>query len=528
MSEHDPTARAAAGEIDILRAILAGTTGESGARLFAQLVENLAAVLRTRGVWVTEYIKERRLLRALAFWFDGQWVTNYEYAVDGTPCESVVENRRLVHVPERVVELYPRDADLKEDGAVSYLGVPLLAFDGRVLGHLAALDTKPMPEDSRVLAIFQIFAERAAVELRRQQVEVKLEERDRKLKSALDEAECLRRELEALQGPGEILGESEALRRTLHDVEQVADTDATVLVSGETGTGKELVARAIHGASRRRKGPFVKVNCGALPDTLIESELFGHERGAFTGAIERREGRFALADQGTIFLDEIGDLPLPLQVKFLRVLQEGEFEPVGSSRARGVDVRVIAATHRDLSKAVELGQFRGDLYFRLNVFPIVVPPLRERADDVVILAEAFARAFASQMGRRLEPLSPAAIQALRRYGWPGNVRELQNVMERAVITSRDGIIDLGRILPSDRDAGLTPSEARGAPADPARPRVLTDEEMKGLERANIIRALEASDWRVAGEGAAAERMRISPSTLTSRMKALGITRPPRP
>jgi len=530
MSEHDPTTRAATGEIDALRAILAGTTGETGARFFAQLVQNLAAVLQTRGVWVTEYVKDRRLLRAIAFWYDGQWVADYEYGVDGTPCESVVENAKVVHVPERVVELYPRDTDLAEDGAVSYLGVPLLAFDGRVLGHLAALDTKPMPEDSRLLAIFQIFAERAAAELRRQQAEAKLEERDRKLQSALDEAECLRRELEALQGPGEILGESEALKRTLAQVRQVADTESTVLILGETGTGKELVARAIHGSSRRRKAPFVKVNCGALPDALIESELFGHERGAFTGAVERREGRFALADRGTIFLDEIGDLPLTLQVKFLRVLQEGEFEPVGSSRTRKVDVRVIAATHRDLSGAVELGQFRGDLYFRLNVFPIVVPPLRDRADDVVILAEAYARLFASRMGRPLGPLSPSSMEALRRYGWPGNVRELQNVMERAVIMSRDGIIDLGRILPIPEDAaGRISPAAAGAPAgDTAPTRVLTDSEMKELERLNIIRALEATDWRVAGEGAAAELLQISPSTLASRIKALGIKRPPRP
>jgi transcriptional regulator with GAF, ATPase, and Fis domain len=320
----------------------------------------------------------------------------------------------------------------------------------------------------------------------------------------------------------------------LVDVHQVATTEATVLVLGETGTGKELVARAIHASGRRQKAPFIKVNCGALPETLIESELFGHERGAFTGATQRRDGRFALADHGTIFLDEIGDLPLALQVKFLRVLQEGEFEPVGSSRTRKVDVRVIAATNRDLPRAVERSEFRGDLFFRLNVFPVVVPPLRERGDDVILLAQAFCRRFASQMGRRIEPLSQPSCQALKRYAWPGNVRELQNVMERAVITSRDGRLDLARVLP---DSPATPAGASVAGPAAARvfvsggvepgARVLTDTEMKELERANILRALDATNWRVAGEHAAADLLRISPSTLASRMKALAIKRPPR-
>ncbi len=514
-------------EVDVLRTILAGTTGEGGSGFFAQLVQNLAKILRTRGLWVTEYLQTRRRLRALAFWFDGEWVTDYEYDLGGTPCESVVENRRLIHIPERVVELYPRDLDLKEDGAVSYLGVPLLAPDGRVLGHLAALDNKPMPEDAGLLAIFQIFAERAATELRRQQIEATLRERETKVHSLLHETKYLRQELERLHGPLTILGQSESLSRTRHEIDQAAGTDVTVLILGETGTGKELVAREIQAKSLRRDRPFVQVNCGALPDTLIESELFGHERGAFTGATQRRDGRFALADGGTLFLDEIGDLPLPLQVKFLRILQEGEFDPVGSSRTRKVDVRVIAATNRDLAKAVECGAFRGDLYFRLNVFPIVVPPLRQRGDDVVLLAEAFARRCAAQMARRIEPLSPSAIAALKRYAWPGNVRELQNVMERAVIASRDGHLDLSRIL---HEASGPPAEApRTATAerDGSVGRVLTDSEMKELERTNILRALEAANWRVAGDGAAASLLQVSPSTLASRMKALGIRRPQR-
>ena len=516
-------------EVDVLRTILAGTSGEGGSRFFAQLVQNLARILRTRGLWVTEYLETTRRLRALAFWFNGEWVMDYEYDVAGTPCESVVDNRRLIHIPERVVELYPLDLDLKADGAVSYLGVPLLAPDGRVLGHLAALDDKPMPEDAGLLAIFQIFAERASTELRRQQIEAALGERETKVQALLSETKYLREELERLHGPSTIIGDSESLSHTRHEIEQAAGTDVTVLVLGETGTGKELVARAIQAGSRRCDRPFVQVNCGALPDTLIESELFGHEKGAFTGATQRRDGRFALADGGTIFLDEIGDLPLPLQVKFLRVLQEGEFSPVGSSQTRKVDVRVIAATNRDLSKAVEMGTFRGDLYFRLNVFPIVVPPLRERGDDVIALAEAFACRCAAQMGRPIEPLSHSAIAALKRHAWPGNVRELQNVMERAVIASRDGRLDLGRLLP-EADGSPVESPRTGiadsdgpAPAD----RVFTDTEMKDLERSNILRALEAADWRVAGNGAAASLLQVSPSTLASRMKALGIRRPAR-
>jgi transcriptional regulator with GAF, ATPase, and Fis domain len=319
------------------------------------------------------------------------------------------------------------------------------------------------------------------------------------------------------------------MNRMMGEIEQVARTDATVLILGETGTGKELVARAIHAAGPRRQRPFITVNCGALPDTLIESELFGHERGAFTGATQRRDGRFALADGGTIFLDEIGELPLPLQVKLLRVLQEGEFERVGSSRTTKVDARVIAATNRDLRRAVESGEFRGDLYFRIHVFPIHVPPLRERGDDVVLLAEAFARRCGRRIGRRIEPFSGDAVRSLKAYDWPGNVRELQNVVERAVITSRDGRLILSRALPeSARPPGeeSPPIIASLATPDAEAPAVLTDSDVRNLERRNILLALESAGWRVSGPRGAARLLEISPSTLASRMKALGIRRSP--
>ncbi len=481
----------------VLRAILQGTATETGHDFFAALVRNLADVLGTHGAWVTEYFPESRRLRALAFWMDGQWVKDYEVDIAGTPCERVIDTATLVHFPDRVLEIYPQEEELRQAGAVSYMGVPLKDQDGGILGHMAVIDRRPIPEEPRIHAIFQIFAARAAAELRRLRAEAEVREREetvgRLLGSAMDaiielddqlritrvnpatervfrcggsrmvgqdfrrfmsdedarrvtdliteldtrpegqrslwipggltarcpeggsfpaeatlsrfelhrrtattvilrnvrdrieaeqkirsltvETELLREELQS-RHPGTLIGESPALRRVLDDIAQVAPTDATVLIVGETGTGKELVARAIHRASHRRERPLVIVNCAAIPATLMESEFFGHEPGAFTGATKKREGRFALADRGTIFLDEIGELPLDLQAKLLRVLQEGEFDPVGSSHTKKVNVRVLAATNRDLSKSIKEGQFREDLYYRLNVFPLALPPLR--------------------------------------------------------------------------------------------------------------------------------------------------------
>jgi transcriptional regulator with GAF, ATPase, and Fis domain len=321
----------------------------------------------------------------------------------------------------------------------------------------------------------------------------------------------------------EIVGRSPALRRALQGVMQVAPTDATVLLLGETGTGKELFAQAIHERSGRKGRALVKLNCAAIPATLVESELFGHERGAFTGATQRRDGRFVQADGGTIFLDEIGELPLELQGKLLRVLQEGELEPVGASRTRKVDVRVIAATHRDLQEAVRRGTFREDLFYRLNVFPLRLPPLRERGEDVVLLAASIAERAAHRMGRQVAPLGPGDVEALQGHPWPGNVRELRNVIERAIITSPDGQLRLDRVLPA------AAPQAAPAPARlgtwPPRGEILTDQRLRQLERDNMIAALERSGWRVGGEAGAAALLDVSPSTLKSRMKALEIRRP---
>jgi PAS domain S-box-containing protein len=348
-------------------------------------------------------------------------------------------------------------------------------------------------------------------------------EAERTIRSLAAQAEYLRQEIEADHGFDEIVGASPALRAALQGVAQVAVTDATVLMLGETGTGKELFARAIHRRSARADRPLIKVNCAAIPATLIESEFFGHERGAFTGATERREGRFALADRGTIFLDEVGELPLELQGKLLRVLQEGEFEPVGSSRTRKVDVRVVAATNRDLEREVRAGKFREDLYYRLNVFPLRLPPLRERGDDVVLLATAMAERLARDMGRSVAALSAADVLALKAYAWPGNVRELRNVVERALITSREGRLHLADVLPR---AERAEAPAVAVPASPVTPReeILSEARLRQLERDNMVAALERAGGRVGGENGAAALVGISPSTFKSRMKALGIAR----
>jgi PAS domain S-box-containing protein len=623
-----------------LSRILEGTASEIGEGFFRALVQALVGALGTRGAWVTEFDPEQRRLRALAFWLGGQWIENWEQSVDGTPCQVVVENRRLVHFPDRILELYPNDPGLRGAGAVSYMGVPLSDVDGSVLGHLAVLDVQPMPDDPIRRAMFEIFAGRAAAELRRLRVERQVRARQAQLtgliESAMDaivqldgelrvtgmnpaaertfetpgehargmplnalispadaskleaivrdlqgrpqnarsawvpggftglklgggtflaegtlslfeldrrrhltlilrnvderleaerriarlttETEFLKAELRDLERSGEILGNSAPLLHVLAEVRQVAPADTTVLLLGETGTGKELFARAIHEGSRRRSKSLVKVNCAAIPATLIESEFFGHERGAFTGATARREGRFSLADGGTIFLDEVGELPLELQGKLLRVLQEGEFEPLGSSRTRKVDVRVVAATNRDLRRAVADGKFREDLFYRLSVFPISIPPLRERGNDVLLLAEAFARQFAARSGQRLAPIGTEAAASLRGYAWPGNVRELQNVIERAVITAQDGKLNFQRAFP-----GITTTAGSGHPL-PDLSGVLTARELARLERENLRRALEATQWQIAGEGGAAKLLGLAPSTLASRVKALRLRR----
>ncbi|MFQ5652664.1 MAG: sigma-54 interaction domain-containing protein, partial [bacterium] len=311
----------------------------------------------------------------------------------------------------------------------------------------------------------------------------------------------------------EIMSKSESFKKVLRKVEQVAATDATVLILGETGTGKELIARALHTLSARNARPLVKVNCAALPANLIESELFGHERGAFTGAVARKIGRFELADGGTLFLDEIGDLSLQLQSKLLRVLQEGEFERLGSSTTIKGDVRVIAATNRDLETAIEHGSFREDLYYRLNVFPIKSPPLRERKEDIPLLVNHFIKKYGAKIGKEIEIVSKNVMDALQAYDWPGNIRELENTVERALIVSSGKQLELGDWLPRTSEDPISALSNASQAAT-----------LEQNERQHILSVLEKTDWRVRGEKGAARILDINPSTLESRMRKLGIKR----
>ena len=310
-----------------------------------------------------------------------------------------------------------------------------------------------------------------------------------------------------------LVGSSRAINGVRKMIEQVADSDATVLILGESGTGKEVVARNIHYHSPRRNKPFVPINCGAIPSDLLESELFGHEKGAFTGAISARQGRFEMAEGGTLFLDEIGDMSMHMQVKLLRVLQERTFERVGSNKTITSDVRIIAATHRNLEKAIEQGDFREDLYYRLNVFPIALPPLRERADDVPRLVHHFTQGFARRMGRRIDTIPTSVMDALVRYPWPGNVRELQNVIERAVILSKGPTL---QVPLADLQSTPSPDTAKTAVASVT----LTD-----AEREHILRALRDTNWVLGGPQGAAARLGMKRSTLHWKMKKLGISRP---
>jgi transcriptional regulator with PAS, ATPase and Fis domain len=621
-----------------LKKIVEGTSESTGQQFFDSLVKNLGEILGVHGVWITEYLEEQNRLRALSFFLDGKFVDEYEYKVTGTPCEPVLENEGICHVPERVIELFPNDPDLEPLGAVSYMGIALKDIDGKVLGHLAMLDDKPMEEIPEAFAIFNIFASRATAELRRlnsdkilighkeklnrlingsQELILEFDEslhitqvneaaiktlnfpidsyEKKPIADLLDVASfdsllsavqlvraqglglsslwvngplyCLPQNkakipvegrLSAYQYRGknfyalfirsirekiasektirkldlettllrekinenqfdEIIGNSDAIKKTTSLISRVAKTDSTVLVEGETGTGKELIARAIFKSSLRKDEPFITLNCASLPSELIESELFGHIKGAFTGATASRDGRFLLADKGTIFLDEIGELPLQLQPKLLRVLQEGTFEPVGSAETRKVNVRIISATNRDLQSEIKKGSFREDLFYRLNIFPISVPPLRNRGKDVELLAEAFIQKFSKRYGFKVKALDHATRSAISKYTWPGNVRELQNIVERAIIISQNGQIDLVSLL----SGGNEQNKADVMTSD--QDIIYNENEMREKEKLNIIKALEMTGWKISGSNGAASLLGIPSTTLNSRIMKLGIS-----
>ena len=312
----------------------------------------------------------------------------------------------------------------------------------------------------------------------------------------------------------QVIGNSPALELVLDQVERVAPTDSTVLIQGETGTGKELIAHAIHNLSSRCGRPFIRLNCAAIPLDLLESELFGHEKGAFTGAIAQKIGRFELADKGTLFLDEVGDIPPALQPKLLRVLQEQEFERLGSTRTHQVDVRLVAATNRNLMEMANRGEFRSDLYYRLNVFPVLLPPLRERREDIPALVAHFVDIYGHRMNRQIEHIPPTTMAALASYEWPGNIRELQNLIERAVILSDDGV--LPNPLPTAATLGVAASPVTASPAATT---------LKDSERVLILRTLEAVGWVIGGPKGAAAKLGLKRTTLIHKMQKLGIARP---
>jgi formate hydrogenlyase transcriptional activator len=422
--------------------------------------------------------------------------------------QSIV--RQTVERDRRTLVLDDVTKDPRLEGnVVRNLGVECavvlpLTMDDEFVGSLAFGRTSATPFSPDEVSILEDVARPVATAV----ANALAFEEIQRLRARLEEENvALREEITATAAAGGIIGASRALHEVLERVGRVAATDTTVLISGETGTGKELIARAIHERSPRAKRALVKVNCAALPEALIASELFGHEKGAFTGALERRRGRFELAAGGTIFLDEVGELPAPVQVALLRVLQEHEFERVGGSETLRTDARVVAATNRDLEEASRETKFRTDLFFRLNVFPIRMPPLRERTEDIPLLAEYWASRCSRKVGKTVRKIDDSAVAALCAYAWPGNVRELQNVVERAVILTRGSILGLSDFeLP-----GLGPAAPRFAPRDGS-----------GNEREQIEKALAASRGRVYGVDGAAEALGLPPSTLEARIRRLGI------
>jgi formate hydrogenlyase transcriptional activator len=625
-----------------LRAIAEGVEAETGDRFFSSLVRNLAIALRVQYAFVTRLSDDGTHFKVLALWQRDHFGENIEIPLKGTPCECVLRGQAAHHSADLCAR-FPEDHLLKEWGAQSYSGVPILNEKGRVFGHVAIIDDKPMHDGPRGIAVMRIFAARVHAEVERLQIEravretnERLTESEERFRDLFDEApiayvhqatdtriiranraamsilgvspgeveglrgssffpenpEAQRRYREALPllekgtGPegvvlelrrkdngkplwvrwwckpqpegnytrsmfidltdrvlieqeksrlesenaylldeirsernfGDIVGASTGLRKVMNQVQLVAPTDATVLITGESGTGKELVARAIHERSVRSERPLVRLNCGAIPEGLFESEFFGHVKGAFTGALKDKPGRFELADGGTLFLDEIGEVPLSMQSKLLRVLQEQELERVGDTRTRKVSVRVIAATNRELKKDVDEGRFRRDLFYRLSVFPIEVPPLRERREDIAPLAAHFIRQSARKMNRPEPAITDALLGELASYEWPGNVRELQNVVERAIILWRSGPLIFD--LPRSKGSEHTGDGKRLAP----KPSIPAREEFKRQEREAIVAALKQSSGKIFGRGGAAELLGIKPTTLASRISALGINR----
>jgi PAS domain S-box-containing protein len=627
-------------EEELLLSVSEATSGYVGQDYFRELAKFITLTLGVKYSLVSECANEEKTrLRTIAFVQNALPVENIEYDLEGTPCAIVMQGKDYFCARE-LEKMFP-----KEKGMQSYIAVPIYSpVSGEILGHIAALDDKPMNESHNQTSILKIFAARAGSEIDRIKAEkklketlesaniklqIQLKESEQRFRDLFDEApiayvhegldskfiqanraalrilgvrpdqvqemyglslipdtpEAQRRAKEAFASIGrgtdtsgvvlelrrkdngkplfiqwwskpdpsgqftrtmfiditeqvlmeqekkrleaqnqylqdeiklthnfeEIVSRSANFKKVLQQIEQVATTDATVLILGESGTGKELIARAIHNISNRSKQPLVKVNCATLPANLIESELFGHEKGAFTGAVEKKIGRFELADGGTIFLDEIGELPVELQAKLLRVLQEGEFERLGNPKTMKVNVRVIAATNRNLKMAIEKKEFREDLYYRLNVFPVICPPLRERKDDIALLVKHFCKKHEGKIGKSVHTIPDKVNEALIAYDWPGNIRELENIIERALILSNNGVLEYGDWVPAH------PVSTNGLNKPAA-------SKLDDVEKEHILAVLKQTGWRVSGEKGAAKILGLNPTTLEARMKKLGIVR----
>jgi transcriptional regulator with GAF, ATPase, and Fis domain len=445
--------------------------------------------------------------------------------IDGTYARVAIGARKIGRIAETRQALWTNDvlhddriadrAWARDNGLVSFAGWPL-TFRDALEGVLASFSRRPLGEAE--LARMALFAHQAAIAIQNARLFAEVRALERRMQA---ENDYLRREIAGADDPAfAVLSQCDGLRTVLDQIRHVASTPTTVQVHGETGTGKELVARAIHELSPRKAGPLVRVNCAALSPSVVESELFGHEKGAFTGAQQRRAGRFELADGGTLMLDEVGELPLETQAKLLRVLQEQEFERVGGSKPVRVDVRIVSATNRNLAKAVDAGSFRADLFYRLAVFPIEVPPLRARPGDCVVLAKTFVRTQAQRLGKPIEGLEPEALERLVAHDWPGNVRELANVIERAAIVAAGTSLMASDLPPlSRRDGRPAPPAHRAGPEDGA------DLRLEHVERVHVTNVLERTGWTIEGKKGAAALLGLAPSTLRSRMAQLAIERP---
>lgn len=403
----------------------------------------------------------------------------------------------------------------RQEGITGFCGLPL-RYKWVVLGVLAVFIRMRIPQEEVVW--LRMIANHAGIAIANARAFTEIE----RLKKQLElENAYLREELDEAREYRDIIGQSPALLNVLKQIDLVAPTNASVLILGDSGTGKELVAREIHKRSLRRDRPMIKVNCASIPGELYESEFFGHVKGAFTGAVHDRAGRFDAADRGTLFLDEVGEIPPELQSKLLRVLQEGQYERVGEEITRQVDVRIIASTNRNMTEEIEARRFRQDLFYRLNVFPIKIIPLHNRKEDIPLLANHFLKLLAAKMDRPVPRLTKANLIELQEYDWPGNVRELQNIIERAVITSRSGVLRFD--LPVSRSRQT--AALQNFNSEKGRMKIMTEKEMRHKEQENILTALQMSNWRIYGADGAAELLGIRPTTLTARIKKMGLKRP---